>query len=108
MHEVMLAHGDNSPIWMTELGWNTSPGLCKSGHWAGQKPAGVSEHEQATFLLQAYHCLAQDPYVQVGIWYGLQETELNGLSAATACSTRTSTPSPPTTPCRNTPATATS
>ena len=35
--------------------------------------------EQATFLLQAYHCLAQDPYVQVGIWYGLQETELNGF-----------------------------
>lgn len=79
MHEVMLAHGDNSPIWMTELGWNTSPGLCKMGHWAGQKPAGVSQQEQATFLLQAYHCLAQDPYVQVGIWYGLDETELNGF-----------------------------
>jgi hypothetical protein len=78
MHEVMLAHGDDSPIWMTELGWNTSPGLCKSGRWAGQKPAGVSESEQATFLLQAYHCLAQDPYVQVGIWYDLQETELDG------------------------------
>lgn len=79
VREVMLAYGDNSPIWMTELGWNTSAGLCKSGRWAGQKPAGVSESEQATFLQQAYHCLAQDPYVQVGIWYGLQETELNGL-----------------------------
>lgn len=79
VHEVMLAHGDNSPIWMTELGWNTSPGLCKSGRWAGTKPAGVSLEEQALFLRQAYHCLAQDPYVQVGIWYGLQESELNGL-----------------------------
>jgi hypothetical protein len=79
MHEVMRAHGDNRPIWMTELGWNTSPGLCKSGRWAGQKAAGVSDAEQASFLLGAYHCLAQDPYVQVGIWYGLQETELNGF-----------------------------
>jgi hypothetical protein len=79
MHAVMLAHGDSSPIWMTELGWNTSPGLCKSGHWAGQKPAGVSLEDQALFLRQAYHCLAQDPYVPVGIWYGLQETELSGF-----------------------------
>ena len=79
MHEAMLAHGDGSPIWMTELGWNTSPGLCKSGRWAGQKPAGVSLETQALFLREAYHCLAQDPYVPVGIWYGLQETELNGL-----------------------------
>jgi hypothetical protein len=79
MHEVMLAHGDSSPIWMTELGWNTSPGLCKSGRWAGQKPAGVSLEDQALFLRQAYHCLAQDPYVPVGIWYDLQETESSGL-----------------------------
>jgi hypothetical protein len=80
MHEMMLAHGDDSPIWMTELGWNTSPGLCKSGRWAGQKPAGVSLEQQALFLRQAYHCLAQDSYVPVGIWYDLQETELDGLS----------------------------
>ncbi len=75
VHEVMLAHGDNSPIWMTELGWSTSTQECNSGAWAGQKPAGVSPAQQATFLLQAYHCLAQDPYVQVGIWYGLQDIE---------------------------------
>lgn len=75
VHEVMLAHGDDSPIWMTELGWSTDTQVCDSGAWAGQKPAGVSPQQQATFLLQAYHCLAQDPYVQVGIWYGLQDTE---------------------------------
>ena len=75
VHEVMLAHGDGSPIWMTELGWSTDTAVCNSGAWAGQKPAGVSPQQQATFLLQAYHCLAQDPYVQVGIWYGLQDIE---------------------------------
>ena len=75
VHEVMLAHGDGSPIWMTELGWSTDTSVCNSGAWAGQKPAGVSPQQQATFLLQAYHCLAQDSYVQVGIWFGLQDTE---------------------------------
>jgi Cellulase (glycosyl hydrolase family 5) len=75
VHEVMLAHGDNSPIWMTELGWSTDTQVCNSGAWAGQKAAGVTPQQQATFLLQAYHCLAQDSYVQVGIWFGLQDTE---------------------------------
>jgi hypothetical protein len=75
VHEVMQAHGDNSPIWMTELGWSTSSQVCNSGAFAGQKPGGVSPEQQATFLAQAYHCLAQDPYVQVGIWFGLEETE---------------------------------
>ena len=75
VHEVMLAHGDGSPIWMTELGWSTDTQVCNSGAWAGQKPAGVSPQQQATYLLQAYHCLAQDSYVQVGIWFGLQDTE---------------------------------
>jgi hypothetical protein len=75
VHEVMQANGDSSPIWMTELGWSTSTQVCNAGAWAGQKPAGVSPQQQARFLLQAYHCLAQDHYVQVGIWYGLQDIE---------------------------------
>ncbi len=73
VHEVMLAHGDDHPIWMTELGWSTYPGVCNGGAWAGKMPGGVSEQQQATFLLQAYHCLAQDPYVQVGIWFSMQD-----------------------------------
>lgn len=75
VHEVMLANGDNSPIWMTELGWSTSTQECNFGAGAGQGIAGVSSQQQATFLSEAYHCLAQDPYVQVGIWFGLQDTE---------------------------------
>lgn len=75
VHEVERANGDDSPIWMTELGWDTSSQICNMGAWAGQKAGGVSPEQQATYLSQAYHCLAQDPYVQVGIWYGLQETE---------------------------------
>ena len=73
VHAVMLANNDPKPIWMTELGWSTYPGVCTNGAWAGQKPGGVSPELQATFMRQAYHCLAQNSYVQVGIWYGLQD-----------------------------------
>jgi Bacterial Ig domain len=73
VHATMLAHGDDKPIWMTEIGWNTSTGSCSHGTWAGQKNAGVSYEQQAQYLLQAYHCLAGDPYVQVALWFGLQD-----------------------------------
>lgn len=73
VHAVMLAHHDPKPIWMTELGWSTYPGPCDAGMWAGKKAGGVTPEEQAAFLRQAYHCLSHDSYVQVGIWYGLQD-----------------------------------
>ncbi len=73
VHATMLANGDDKPIWMTELSWRTTTATCASGAWAGQKPQGVSDAEQATFLSQAYHCLAEDSYVQVALWFALQD-----------------------------------
>ena len=74
VHDVMAAHGDgDTPIWMTELGWSSTTKTCTRGAWAGQKPAGVGEGNQATYLKQAYHCLAFDPYVQVAMWFSLQD-----------------------------------
>jgi hypothetical protein len=73
VHAVMLANGDDKPIWMTELSWRTTSAVCSEGAWAGQKPEGVSEAQQATYLSQAYHCLAQDPYVQVALWFPLED-----------------------------------
>jgi len=84
VHAVMLANGDDSPIWMTELGWRTTEAECSEGAWAGQTAEGVSEQQQATFLRQAYNCLAQAPYVQVALWFQLQDqgTSLSGLERA--------------------------
>jgi Cellulase (glycosyl hydrolase family 5) len=73
VHAVMLANGDDKPIWMTELSWRTTNATCSEGAWAGQTAEGVSEEQQATYLRQAYHCLAQDPYVQVALWFTLQD-----------------------------------
>ena len=81
---TMLANGDEKPIWMTELSWRTTDATCSEGAWAGQKPEGVTPEQQATYLKQAYHCLAQDPYVQVALWFPLQDEGaiLSGLLTA--------------------------
>jgi hypothetical protein len=73
VHDVMLANGDDKPIWMTELSWRTTSEECDEGAWAGQTAEGVTEEQQATYLRQAYHCMAEDPYVQVALWFGLQD-----------------------------------
>lgn len=74
VHDVMAANGDGgTPIWMTELGWSSTNKTCARGTWAGQKPAGVGESNQAAYLKQAYHCLTFDPYVQVALWFNLQD-----------------------------------
>jgi hypothetical protein len=84
VHATMLANGDDKPIWMTELSWRTTDAVCSEGAFAGQKPEGVSAARQATFLSQAYHCLAQDPYVPVALWFPLQDEHglLSGLVRA--------------------------
>jgi hypothetical protein len=74
VHAEMVAAGDAAkPIYMTELGWSATGAECETGHWAGQKLAGVSEQTQATYLRQAYHCLAQPKYsyVKVAMWFEL-------------------------------------
>lgn len=73
VHATMLANGDASPIWMTEMSWRTTEATCSEGAFAGQKPQGVSEQAQATYLEQAYHCLEQDPYVKVALWFPVQD-----------------------------------
>jgi hypothetical protein len=79
---TMLANGDDKPIWMTETSWRTTSATCPEGAWAGKKAEGVTEEQQATYLTQAYHCLAADPYVQVALWFPLQDEggTLSGLS----------------------------
>jgi Cellulase (glycosyl hydrolase family 5)/Bacterial Ig domain len=73
VHATELANGDDKPIWMTEMSWRTTSATCSEGAFAGQKAGGVSEAQQAEYLQQGYHCLAEDPYVQVALWYPLQD-----------------------------------
>src|SRR5665213_2695443 len=74
IRQAMVAAGDGKKsIYMTELGWSSTSAECQTGAWAGQKLAGVTEQAQATYLRQAYHCLAQPQfsYVKAAIWFEL-------------------------------------
>jgi hypothetical protein len=82
VHNTMVASGDASPIWITELGWSSTATKCARGESSGKKPAGVGEAGQATALAEAYHCLSADPEVTVAEWFtltdgGTSDTELN-------------------------------
>jgi Glycosyl hydrolase catalytic core len=66
----MLDHGDDKPIWMTELGWSVTGAPCPHG---GRGAAGVSPARQARFLTRAYACLASDPYVERASWFSLAD-----------------------------------
>ena len=78
LRKVMVANGDREKtIWMTELGWSTATSPCERGAWAGRKPAGVPEANQAANLAEAYRCLAHYPYVETGLWFTLADTAGN-------------------------------
>ncbi|MDQ1702364.1 MAG: polysaccharide biosynthesis protein PslG [Frankiaceae bacterium] len=72
VRQVMLDNGDDKPLWL-EMGWSTSKALCNQGVYAGQKPGGVSEDDQALYLRQAFHCMQETPYVQLAFWFDLQD-----------------------------------
>ena len=72
---TMLAHGDDKPVWMTELGWSTITTTCQRGGRAGTKAAGVTQAQQADFLTKAYGCLAADPYVHYANWFSLSDVD---------------------------------
>jgi Cellulase (glycosyl hydrolase family 5) len=52
---TMLAHRDDKPIWLTELGWSST--------------GRDTEQVQGRRLAQAYEMIAQWPYVAAAVWY---------------------------------------
>ena len=82
VYKVMQANGDgDKPIWMTEFGWSAAQHTCEFGASAGQKPAGVTEEQQAAYLLEAMNCLERDPYVTVAMWFNNRDLSGDGKMA---------------------------
>ncbi|MGI8624695.1 MAG: cellulase family glycosylhydrolase [Solirubrobacteraceae bacterium] len=69
VRKVMLRHGDDKPLWLTELGWTTS--TRRDGpSWAN----GVDREDQARYLEQAFAQLRRWDYVRAAVWYALQDS----------------------------------
>jgi hypothetical protein len=66
---VRARGGGDKPVWITEMGWATTS---TGASW------GVSPDQQASLLTQAYHCLEQDPFVEVAMTYNLRNNWFAG------------------------------
>jgi hypothetical protein len=83
--ETMKARGaGDKKIWATEIGWSSTGELvCEQSrdpkkHAAGAK-AGVSAADQAEYLIRAFNCFADDPYVELAQWFTFYDLTTPGL-----------------------------
>jgi hypothetical protein len=65
---AMLRHGQDKPLWLTELGWST----CSVRHRAAYENC-VDQPAQARYLREAYTLMRDWPYVRMGVWFNLQD-----------------------------------
>jgi polysaccharide biosynthesis protein PslG len=68
VRDVMLGRGDDKPLWLTEMGWNTST-TRNSDSWRN----GVSEARQAEWLELAFDQITRWSYVDVAVWFNLKD-----------------------------------
>jgi polysaccharide biosynthesis protein PslG len=69
VRKTLLRYGQDRPLWLTEFGWST----CNvRGRRAYENC--VDENVQARYLGEAFEHMASWSYVQVGVWFKLQDT----------------------------------
>ena len=76
---TMADHGEDKPVWMTEMGWPTPNAEC---YFAGSpmpgkegEPGGVDYATQADFLRRGFECMQGDGIVDVAFWFSLQDID---------------------------------
>jgi hypothetical protein len=83
IHEVQLANGDHTPLWLDEFGWSS----CWPKHSIEEEQACVTPQIQAQNVTNTFRALARMPYVAAAVLYKLQDTrgeEFGVLSATGA------------------------
>jgi hypothetical protein len=84
IHEVQLANGDGTPLWLDEFGWSS----CWPGHKIEQEQACVTSRVQASNLADLVHELARVPYVAAAVVYKLQSSNDEDFGLLTAAGAR--------------------
>jgi hypothetical protein len=70
-HEVQLANGDRTPIWLDEFGFSS----CWPQHRIQEEQGCVTKRLQGIDLADIFHSLARFPYVASIVMYKLQSSE---------------------------------
>jgi hypothetical protein len=79
-HEVQLANGDHTPLWLNEFGWTS----CWPKHKIQQEQGCVTQAVQAKNLTNTFRALAHTPYVASEVVYKLQDSPLEEFGSITA------------------------
>lgn len=71
--DVLLRHGQDKPLWLTEFGWSTCTVRSGGEEWA----RCIDPDTQATFVRQALDQMRSWSYVKAGFYFKLQDTSGN-------------------------------
>ena len=83
IHEVQLAAGDNTPLWLDEFGWTS----CWP-HRIEQEQGCVTTQTQASNLANAFRSFAQAPYLAAAVVYKLQDSRSEDFGVLSTTGTR--------------------
>jgi polysaccharide biosynthesis protein PslG len=80
IHEVQLANGDSTPLWLDEFGWSS----CWPRQRIQQEQACVTAQTQARNVASTFRALSASSYVAAAVLYKLQDSssETFGLVSA--------------------------
>jgi Cellulase (glycosyl hydrolase family 5) len=70
IHEVQLANGDNTPLWLDEFGWSS----CWPAQSIEQEQACVTPKLQGSDLASTYRELVHTPWVAAAVMYKLADS----------------------------------
>lgn len=79
LHEVQLAHGDATPLWLNEFGWSS----CWPRQRVQQEQACVTKQAQAANLKNVLRSLARTPWVAAEMVYSLQGSRREDFGVVT-------------------------
>ncbi len=78
-HEVQLANGDRTPLWLDEFGWSS----CWPKRRIEQEQGCVTSRTQAANITNSFRALAQAPYVAAALLYKLRDSGSEEFGALT-------------------------
>jgi hypothetical protein len=70
IHEVQLANGDTTPLWLDEFGWSS----CWPRQKIQQEQGCVTAQTQAANIVNTFRALAHTSYVAAAVLYKLQDS----------------------------------
>jgi len=80
IHEVQLANGDTTPLWLDEFGWSS----CWPARRLEQEQACVTPKTQALNLANTYRALARTSWVAAAVSYKLQDSRFEDFGLFSA------------------------